>query len=370
MKKVLNILILLTIAGAFVGTMYYLYQKAEEQPMMAITETAFTSTIYKKTVATGKVLPRKEILIKPQVSGIIDKIYVEAGNMIKKGDLIAKIKVIPDMVALNNAENRFNRSKITYENAKLDFDRQKKLHTEEVISTSDFQRFQIALKSATEELNAAEENLQIIKEGASAKMGSNTNTLIRSTENGMILDVPVEEGNSVIEANTFNEGTSIALVANMNDMIFEGQVDESEVGKINVGMKLILSIGAIDKNKFDATLTYISPKGIEENGAIQFEIKADVILSDSVFIRSGYSANADIVLDQAIDVLTINEKLIQFEDNKPFVEVEIDDQEFEKSFIETGISDGINIHVLSGITLESKIKSGMIPTAEFEEKSE
>jgi HlyD family secretion protein len=364
MKKVINILIILIIVGGFIGTLFYLYQKSEETPMVAVTETPITATIINKTVATGSVVPRKEILIKPQVSGIIDKIYVEPGDKISKGELIAKVKVIPDMVALNNAENRLNRAKISYDNAKLDFDRNKKLFEDEVIAQADFQAFQIALKNANEEMNAAEENLQIIKEGASAKMGSNINTLIRSTAEGMILDVPIEEGNSVIEANTFNEGTTIALIANMGDMVFEGQVDESEVGKISEGMDLILTVGAIDNKKFNATLEYIAPKGVEENGAIQFEIKAKVNLDDSLFIRAGYSANADIVLDKVEDVVAIPEKLLKFEDQKVYVEVEIGEQEFEKRFITTGLSDGVNIQIIEGLTLEDNIKSKMVPIEE------
>jgi len=368
MKKIFNIIIIIAIIGGFLGTLYYLYQKSEEQPMMALTESPIKTTIVNKTVATGSVLPRKEILIKPQVSGIVDKLYVMPGEMVKKGDLIAKVKVIPNMIAVNNGENRLNRAKISYENAKVDYDRQKKLFDDLVIAESEFQIFQLNLKSASEELNAAEENLQIIKEGASAKMGSNVNTLIRSTSSGMLLDVLVEEGNSVIEANTFNEGTTIALIANMGDMIFEGKVDESEVGKIKEGMDLILTIGAIDNQSFKAKLEYISPKGTEENGAIQFEIKAMVNLSDSIFIRSGYSANADIVLEKVIDVLAIPEKLLKFEADKTFVEIEVSDQEFEKRFIKTGLSDGINIQVLEGLSINDKIKSKMVSVEDFNTK--
>ena len=364
MKKVINIIVILAVIGAFLGTLYYLYKKSEEQPMVAVTEQPIKATIVNKTVATGSVLPRKEILIKPQVSGIVDKLYVMPGAKVKKGYLIAKVKVIPDMIAVNNGENRLNRAKIAFENAKIEFDRQKKLYDDEVIALAEYQTAQLNMKSATEELNAAEENLQIIKEGASAKMGSNINTLIRSTADGLVLDVLVEEGNSVIEANTFNEGTTIALIANMGDMVFEGKVDESEVGKIKEGMDLILTIGAIDNKSFKANLEYISPKGIEENGAIQFEIKAMVNLSDSIFIRSGYSANADIVLNKVIDVLAIPEKLLQFEDDKTYVEVEIGAQEFEKRYITTGLSDGINIQIIDGITENDKIKSKMVPANE------
>lgn len=366
MKKLFNILIIVLILSAFVGTLYYLYQKSEEKPMKALTESPIVTNIINKTVATGAVVPKKEVLIKPQVSGIVQKLYVQPGQMVQAGDLIAKVKVIPDMLSLNNAENRLNRAKIAFENAEIDFNRQKQLFDDGVIAQADFQVFQMAKKNAFEELNAAKENLQIVQEGASSKLGNNVNTIVKSTASGMVLDVEVEEGNSVIEANTFNEGTTIALIADMNDMIFEGKVDESEVGKIKEGMDLVLTIGALSNTRFNAKLAYISPKGIEENGAIQFEIKAAVSLNDSVFIRSGYSANADIVLEKVENVLAVPEKLLQFEDDKVFVEVETKPQEFEKRVIETGLSDGIYIEVKSGLAETDKIKSKMVPVTDNE----
>ena len=364
-KIILGIILLILLVFAL---KYFKDSNAKEVVDYKI-ELPFYSSLDTKTVATGKLNPEEEIELKPQISGIVDQIFVEEGDLVRKGDLIAKIRVVPNEQALVSAKSRITSLKLSFENAKTLFNRNKTLFEKVVITKQDFENSELSLNQSEENYSQSKNDYQIIKSGSSGAAGA-ANTNIYAQMTGTILEIPVKEGDQVIQSNNFNAGTTIASIADMNKMIFEGKVDESEVGKINVGMKLILSIGAIDKNKFDATLTYISPKGIEENGAIQFEIKADVILSDSVFIRSGYSANADIVLDQAIDVLTINEKLIQFEDNKPFVEVEIDNQEFEKSFIETGISDGINIHVLSGITLESKIKSGMIPTAEFEEKSE
>lgn len=358
MKKIIQALVYIALIGIFGYTLYYLYQKNQEKPFIYLTDKAITTDIVKKTVATGSVIPRKEVLIKSQVSGIIDKLYFEPGEKIEKGALLAKIRIIPDMVNLNNAENRVNRSKIAYDNAKIEFDRMKKLLDEKVISNAEFLPVSTALKNAQEELNAAENNLALIKEGASKNSGTETNTLVRSTTSGLILDIPVKEGNQVIESNTFNEGTTIATIADINDMIFEGKVDESEVGKIREGMEIELTIGAIDQAKIKAKLEYISPKGVEENGAIQFQIRAAVAKNDSLTIRAGYSATADIVLDKRTQVLAISEAFLQFEEGKTFIEIETGNQQFEKRFITTGLSDGINIEVLEGLSAEDKIKTG------------
>ncbi len=361
MKKFFRIFFIVLFVGTFFGAMFYLYKKGKEKPEVFATKTPEVTNVVKKTVATGSVVPRKEIEIKPRVSGIISEIYIEPGDFVKKGDLIAKIKIIPNMERLSSAESRLNRASIQYKEADIEFQRQKKIFEQEVISESAFQKTRLEFLTAKEELDAAENNLQLIKEGVTKSSGQATNTLIRSTIDGMVLDVPIEEGNSVIEANTFNAGTTIAAVADMGEMIFKGKVDETEVGKIQVGMNLILTIGAIEEDEFDAELEYISPKGVEENGAIQFEIKADVKLKDNLFIRAGYSANADIVLDRRDSVMVVSESLIKFEnENKDsvYVEIETEPQVFEKRYIKTGLSDGINIEVLEGIKLEDKLKAG------------
>jgi HlyD family secretion protein len=260
------------------------------------------------------------------------------------------------MVSLNNAQSRLNRAKISYEDSKRQYDRQKDLLDQGVIARAEFESFELAYKNAIEEVEAAENNLELIKEGQTKKGGGPTNTLVHSTAEGMVLDVPVEVGFSVIESNTFNDGTTIASVADMGDMIFEGKIDETEVGKIKEGMPLILTIGAIDEATFDATLAHISPKGVEENGAIQFEIKANVSLRQDQFIRAGYSANAKVVLDRTDSVMAIPESLLQFEGDSTYVEVETAPQQFEKKFIKTGLSDGINVEVKSGLAAEDKIK--------------
>ncbi len=358
MKKVLKIFLLVVIIGAIGGTMFFLYQKSRKKPVVYEIKSPFMSDVIKKTVATGSVVPRKEIEIKPQVSGIVEEVYIEAGQQVKKGDLIARVKIIPNMVELNNAESRLNKARINFEDAKLVYERQKKVFEQGVIPEAEFQQFRLTYMNAMEEQETAESNLQLIKEGVSKKSGTATNTLIRSTIEGMVLDVPVEVGNSVIESNTFNEGTTIASVADMGEMIFEGKVDETEVGKLKLGMPLILSIGAIEDEKFDAELEYIAPKGKEENGAIQFEIKADVKLKNNSFIRAGYSANADIVLDRKDSVMVISESLIKFEKegDSAYVEIETQPQVFEKRYIKTGLSDGVNIEVKEGVGMNDKIK--------------
>lgn len=361
MKKVIRIVIGVLFVGLILFGFYYLYNKSREKDIIWETKNPTVDNIVQKTVATGTVTPRKEIAIKPQVSGIIAELYVEPGDIVKKNDLLAKIKIIPDMVALNAAESRLNKAKLNLEDSKLIYDRQKKVFEQGVIPEAEFQRYRIDYNTAMEEVEAAENNLQLIKEGITKKSGEITNTLIRSTIEGMVLDVPVEVGTSVIQTNTFNEGTTIAAVADMGEMIFEGKIDETEVGKIKEGMKLELTIGAIEEQTFDAELEYISPKGVEENGAVQFEIKAKVKLSANYFIRAGYSANANIVLDRRDSVIVVSESLIKFEDDNRdsvYVEVETDPQVFEKRYIKTGLSDGINIEVLEGLELEDNVKAG------------
>lgn len=368
MRKILRGLLILVFLGAFGATFFYLFNKSKKEPVIYSTEQAFVTTIVKKTVATGSVVPRNEIEIKPQLSGIISELYVEAGQQIKTGDILAKIKVIPNMTNLNNAENRVNRARIALENAQKDYDRNKPLLDKGVVAQQDFQRIALALDNAKEELSAANDNLKIIRDGVSAKSGSASNTLVRSTISGTVLDVPVEVGNSVIEANTFNAGTTIAFVADMDKMVFEGKVDESEVGKLKLGMDLILTLGAIENEKMDAVLEYISPKGVDEQGAIQFEIKAAIKNKEDVFIRAGYSANADIVLDKRDSVLAISEALLQFDDKskEAFVEVETSGQVFERRPVEIGLSDGLNVEILKGVSKSDKIKSKPIEAAKGE----
>ena len=356
MKRVLSILLGLFVLALFGGTVWFLWAKSRKPETVYQTETAKVSDIVKKAVATGSVVPRREVAIKPRVSGIIDELYVEPGKQVRSGDLIAKVRLVPDMVNLANAQNRVAKAKIGLESAQADFDRNQPLVKDGTISRAAMQPFETALRNAQAEMDAARDNLGLIQKGISRSTGSSSNTLVRSTISGTVLQVPVKEGHSVIETNTFNEGTTIATVADMNDMIFMGKVDESEVGKLRTGMTLVLTIGAVEGQKPEATLEHIAPKGVEKEGAIQFEIRAALKPRKDVVIRANYSANADIVLDKKENVLAINESLLQFKDGKTYVEVETTPQTFVQKEVKTGLSDGIQIEIVEGLTAKDKVK--------------
>ncbi len=363
MKKILKYLLLAGLAVLFVWTMYFLYEKSASRPDEFKVEKPARNNVVKKTVANGKMVPRKEILIKPVVSGIIAELYVEAGDEVKRDQPLAKIKIVPDMLSLSNAENRVGNAEIAQQNARLNFDRNKPLADKGVISAAEMQTFDVALKNADQEVAAAREALQVVRDGISRSSAGNT--VVRSTIDGMVLDVPVKEGNSVIERNNFNEGTTIAAIADMNDLIFQGKVDESEVGKVKLGMPVVLTVGAIENARWDAELEYIAPKGVEENGAIQFEIRAAVKLKDGQSLRSGYSANADIVLERRDSVLTVPESIVEFNDkgDSAFVQVR-NGEEWKKTYIRTGLSDGINLEVLEGVSPETELKGAKIEDKE------
>jgi HlyD family secretion protein len=367
---VITLIIILLLASAGI---YYIWQKDREDPITYTTEKPTNETIIKETVATGSIVPKEEVNIKPNISGVIDKIHVEAGDFVEAGDLIADIKVVPNVSSLTNAKNNIAGARTTVETAKLArdnqkaiYDRQKALFDKGVISENEFDLAQNAYNNAQQRykqeqvnLTGAQQNYDIIRTGTTAGLGNLAQTSIRATVSGMVLDVPVKEGNQVIEANNFNEGTSIAMIADVNKMIFEGKVDESEVGKIKEGLDLIITVGAFDNKKFDAILDYVAPKGIAENGAIQFAIKGTLKTSnDSTFIRAGLSANASIILDRRDSVLSIKEALVQYDPKtqKPFIEVATGDQQFERRDIELGLSNGINVEVISGVSEGDEIK--------------
>ncbi|AVR45331.1 efflux transporter periplasmic adaptor subunit [Christiangramia fulva] len=358
MKKFVTIIILVLIAVTFVGALYYLYQKNQQDPVVYKTEQPTEETIVKKTVATGKIVPKEEVLIKPNISGIIDEIFIEAGDRVKEGDLIAKIRVIPNVSSLQSAKDAVATAKINLDNEKKIYNRQKELFNKGVISANDFDNAETTYKRAEQNYRSAQQNYEIVKTGTTSGIGAAANTLIRSTVTGMVLDVPVKTGNQVIESNNFNDGTTIATLADVNKMIFEGKVDESEVGKIKEGLPLEITVGAIENKSFDAVLDYIAPKGVEENGAIQFEIKGTLDKADTTFIRAGLSANASIILDKAENVLAIKEALLQFDEQtkEPYVEVMTGDQQFKRQDIKLGVSDGINVEVRDGIDKNAKIK--------------
>ena len=360
MKKYLKITLLVVVAAIFIGTFIFLYQKSKPKTTVYETITPEIADLEKTTVATGKVEPRDEVLIKPQISGIISEVYKEAGQTIKQGEVIAKVKVIPELGQLNSAESRVRVAEISTAQAETDHERIKKLYNDKLISREDYEKSEVEIKKAREELQTAKDALEIIKEGITKNSASFSSTLIRSTIDGLILDVPIKVGNSVIMSNTFNDGTTIATVANMNDLIFKGKIDETEVGRIHEGMPVKLTIGALQNLTFDAELEYISPKGVEENGANQFEIKAAVHAPDSVQIRSGYSANAEIVLQRAQKVLAVPEGIIEFSGDNTFVWVMTDsipEQKFERRQIKTGMSDGIKLEIKEGLTGKEKVRA-------------
>ena len=359
MKKFLKSTLLVVVTAGIIGTFVFLWMKSRPKVVVYETVNAEITDLQKTTVATGKVEPRDEILIKPQISGIIDEVYKEAGQSIRKGEVIAKVKVIPELGQVNSAESRVRLAEINEKQAQTDFDRVEKLFKDKLISREDFEKSEVALKQARVEVQTAKEALEIIKEGITKNSASLSSTLIRSTIDGLILDVPVKAGNSVIMSNTFNDGTTIATVANMNDLIFKGKIDETEVGRIHEGMPVKLTIGALQNLTFDAKLEYISPKGVEENGANQFEIKAAVSVPDSIQIRSGYSANAEIVLQRAQQTLAVPESVIEFSGDSTFVYVMTDsvpEQKFQRKPVTAGMSDGIKIEIKSGVTAKDKIR--------------
>ena len=362
-KRIIRTILLSLVGLAVLGTFYFLWKKA--QPVITMYEivTPEMGNVETKAVATGNVEPRYEVLIKPQISGIISTLTKEAGQMITNGEIIATIKVIPEMVQLNSAESRVKIAEISLKQVEETFKRDEALHKQGVISNEDFNVSNSAYLKAKEEFTNSQSSLEIIRDGIARNSNMSSTTQIRSTITGMILDIPVKVGNSVIQSNNFNEGTTIASVANMKDMIFRGTVDETEIGRIREGMPIKLTIGALENETFDAVLEYVSPKGVERSGSIQFEIKAAITIPESSFIRAGYSANAEIVLKKAEDVLTIPESTVEFSGDSTFVQIvkqETPTQIFEKHLIKIGLSDGIKIEVKEGLTASDKVRGAVI----------
>ena len=356
MKILKYLIVTLIIFGVLFATAYFIKTNSKSITEYK-TETPFISSVEQKTVVTGKVIPEDEVEIKPQISGIIQELFVEEGENVKEGDLLAKVKVVPNEGSLNSAKGRVASLKIILDNAKIEFDRNKVLYEKEIISKQDFQNASLNFDRASQDLANAKSDLEVILLG-SAGGSSTANTNIRATVAGTVLEIPVEAGDQVVESNTFNAGTTIATIADLNKMIFEGKIDESEVEKLKIEMPLVINLGAIQNKDFDAKLKFIAPKGNEEQGTVKFKIEADVFLDNSINVRAGYSANASLVLEKKDSVMVISEALLQFDksDEEAFVEIEKSDQKFKRIKIETGISDGINIEILSGLTMDDKIK--------------
>ena len=356
MKILKYIGITLLISGALFAAAYFI-KTNDKSAIIYETKTIINTSIEKKTVITGKVIPEDEVEIKPQIQGIIDALFVEEGDKVKTGDLLAKIKVVPNEQNLNAAEGRVANSKIVLKNAQIEFRRNKNLFDKGIISKQDFDNVQLRYNQSKLDVSNAVSDLQIIRLGSKGGAAS-ANTNIRATVPGTVLEIPVEEGFQVIASNSFNAGTTIATIADLNKMIFEGKVDEAEVGKLIVGMPLEVNLGAIEDQSLEAKLKFIAPKGNEEQGAVQFKIEADLFLNDSIFIRAGYSANASLIIERKDNVMAVEESLLQFdrETEKPYVEIQIGDQKFERRDIEIGLSDGVNVEVISGLTEEDQIK--------------
>ncbi|MBQ7182250.1 MAG: efflux RND transporter periplasmic adaptor subunit [Bacteroidaceae bacterium] len=359
MKKVFKWAAFVLIAALFIGTFVFLYQKSRPKKEVYEICQVRLSDLEKKTIVTGKIEPRDEVNIKPQISGIISELYKEAGQEVKKDEVIAKVKVIPDMGNLSSAENRVRLSDISLAQAQKDYDRMQRLYEEKVVSAEEFEKTEVVLRNAQAENSASRDALNIVREGISLSNAKMSTTLIRSTVDGLILDVPVKVGNSVILSNSFNDGTTIATVADMKNLIFRGNIDETEVGRVVEGMPVVITVGAVQDLRLDARLEYISPKGVETNGANQFEIKAAIQVPDSITLRSGYGANAEIVLDRALKATSVPEAALEFRDDSTFVYVLTDsvpEQKFEQRQVQTGLSDGINIEVRQGLTVGEKVR--------------
>ena len=370
MKKYKKLIIATIIALIFIGTFVFLWQKSQPKEVVYNEFTPEMNEVKKTTIITGKIEPRNEVNVKPQIGGIITQLMKEPGDYVQAGEVIAKVKVIPDMAQLSSAESRVRLADLNLRQAKIDYEREKNLYEQKLVSADEYDKVAQKLKQAKEELLASEDALQVVRDGVSKSNANASSTLVRSTISGVILDVPVKVGNSVINTNTFNEGTTIASVANMNDLIFRGNIDETEVGQLYSGIPMKITIGALQDLKFDASLEYISPKAVENNGANQFEIKAAVKVAKDDKIRSGYSANAEIVLAQVNKALTIPESAIEFSGDSTFVYLikgEGAQKTYERHQITTGLSDGVNIEVKKGLTTKDKVRGPQIVAETKEE---
>ena len=365
MKRILKIAAALLFALLLLGTFWFLWQKTRPVKIVYAVVQPKIDTIRQFVVATGKVEPRDEVLIKPQISGIVSEVRKEAGQTVRKGDIIALVKVIPEMGQLNSAESRVSVAAISLDQTRREHQRTAALHEKGVVSQEEFEQSLAALAKAEQEMQNARDNLEIVQNGITSRYKEMSNTQIRSTIDGMILDVPIKVGNSVIQANTFNDGTTIATVADMGDMLFRGKIDETDVGKLRDGMPVKLTIGAMQNVELDARLEYVSPKASEENGVVMFEVKAAVAVPDSIFVRAGYSANANIMIQSREGIVTLPESTIEFEGSDTYVQVlagpeGADPQTFERRKVGIGLSDGINIEITDGVTPDERVRGARI----------
>lgn len=356
MKKIFKYLGWALVALVFLGTFVFLYKNSKPEVVNYQELEATVMDIHRTTVVTGRIVPRNEVNVKPQINGIIAELYKESGEYVQENEIIAKLKVIPDMNSLSSAQSRVRLSELNLSQAQTDYNREKALYDRDLISAEQFEKVRQQLNQAKEEKSAAQDALEVIRDGVSSSNATSSSTLVRSTITGLILDIPVKAGNSVIQANTMNDGTTVATVADMKDLIFDGNVDETEVGTLREGTPVVITIGALQDFSFDATLEYISPKAVERNGANQFEIKAAVTVDSDSMIRSGYSANAEIVLQSRENVLSVPESALEFEGDDTYVQLKSEDGTYVRTKIVTGLSDGINIEVKEGLKAGDKLR--------------
>ena len=354
--KFKNIGIIVLILGFLLAIAYFVRTNSTAA-IQYDTTTAFTSSIQKTSVVTGTVIPEDEVEIKPQLNGIISEIMVEEGDMVNNGDLIAIIKVVPDERSVYGAQSQVNAAELNVKNAERQMQRAEELFSKQIISQQEYEDAELRFNTAKENLQAAQNDLEIIRKG-SVSGSSTANTNIRATITGTILEIPIKLGDQVIAANSFNSGSTVAIIADLNKMIFEGQVDEAEVGKLEVGQDLSVSMAAIPDKDFQARLKFVAPKGTEAGGAVQFKIEADLTLDESSFIRAGYSANGSLVVDNRQDIMVIAEALLQFDrrTSLPYVEVETSSQNFERRDITVGLSDGIKVEILTGLEMTENLE--------------
>ena len=361
--KYSKLIIAIIVALIFIGTFVFLYQMSQPEPVVYKEFTTKMGDVSKTTLITGKIEPRNEVNVKPQISGIITDIYKEAGDVVKAGEVIAKVKVIPDMSQLSSAESRVRLAEINAKQAQVDYDRDKVLFDKHLITAESFDKVSQTLHQAQEEVKAATDALEVVRDGVSKSNASASSTLIRSKISGVILDIPVKVGNTVIISNTFNDGTTIATLANMKDLIFRGNIDETEVGQLSIGVPMKITIGALQDVKLSASLEYISPKAVENNGANQFEIKAAIDVKGAKELRSGYSANAEIVLQTAKNVLTIPESAVEFNGDSTFVYLvkgKGEQKTYERHPVTIGISDGVNIEIKKGLSNKDVVRGPQV----------
>lgn len=373
-KKAIYIVLGLLFAVALFSGIGYLVKSNSKESEAFLTRKPSYQNMEDKVMATGKIVPKEEIEIKPNIAGIIDKILVDEGDKVTAGQLIATVRIIPNIADVNNAQQEVVNSQLQISNAKLNVDNmqkqyamQEKLFKQGVISKQEYLNSQQqlytqqqTLRNANQQLATAQKRLQIVKTGATPELQGLATTQIRSKAAGTVLEVPVKVGSQVIEANSFNAGTTICSIADLNSLIFQGEIDEAQAGKLKQGMDMKIVIGALQNKTFPGKLTMIAPKGKDNLGTIKFPVEGDVTNPNNEYIRAGFSANGEIVLKSEKNALLLDESLVQYEKKNgkdtPFVEVKQKDGKFKKVYVKLGASDGINVQILSGITKDSEVK--------------